>query len=485
MDRKNSLLLAVLVTAFVYGVYYLIVSGVFVTGMVTSTFEVEESFDVNESFNETSSLDFERERVSSLRLTGFAYGNGTLEVDVITSDGPLRVVSSQLDNETVEFYEECEETCSLEEVNVTELSIVLEGNLTFDLESLSYYVLEFEDEQEVESDVNESFNETDSSLELVQDLENKTVNLEQNISYNLSDYFEGEDIDFDARSSQGYSYEIINNELIITGEDLGVWRNKVYASKDGSVLESNDFFITVLVGLDNETAVNETHSGNETINDTVPINESDPVNETEEEPSEESDDVEEEETDSEVDETEESEEEAVDESEEESVDESEEVEEEPSEDEQDAELQQVDTSAYSTRTVTMERNAMQGVLSQGSTATLIEGYYKENTPGEGDIIALDHVTGTRIKIVRGVPGDSFEARDNRIYVNEQVLTNEDGEEHVISNRAQGLLRLYERDYNGVIPDNAYLIKGNLANEDTGSARFGLVHVNDFEGRITN
>jgi len=46
-----------------------------------------------------------------------------------------------------------------------------------------------------------------------------------------------------------------------------------------------------------------------------------------------------------------------------------------------------------------------------------------------------------------------------------------------------MLSLYERDYKGVIPKNAYLILGNLVEGSLDSSRFGLVGKSDFLGKV--
>jgi hypothetical protein len=47
-----------------------------------------------------------------------------------------------------------------------------------------------------------------------------------------------------------------------------------------------------------------------------------------------------------------------------------------------------------------------------------------------------------------------------------------------------LLSLYEKDYKGIIPEDAYLILGNLPQGSLDSSHFGLVGKKDILGKVS-
>ena len=62
----------------------------------------------------------------------------------------------------------------------------------------------------------------------------------------------------------------------------------------------------------------------------------------------------------------------------------------------------------------------------------------------------------------------------QILVNGKVLKNSEGKAYLLNEQRKKILSLYEKDYNGVIPENAYLVLGNLPEGSMDSTRFGLI-----------
>ncbi|MFA5442008.1 MAG: S26 family signal peptidase [Candidatus Paceibacterota bacterium] len=59
-------------------------------------------------------------------------------------------------------------------------------------------------------------------------------------------------------------------------------------------------------------------------------------------------------------------------------------------------------------------------------------------------------------------------------VNNKIVKNSEGKPYLISGNAYKMLSLYEKDYKGVIPENAYLLLGNLIFGSLDSTHFGLI-----------
>ncbi|MFT4250128.1 MAG: signal peptidase I [Candidatus Woesearchaeota archaeon] len=121
----------------------------------------------------------------------------------------------------------------------------------------------------------------------------------------------------------------------------------------------------------------------------------------------------------------------------------------------------------------LETNDLQGIAGRGSTFS-IKPFTQE--PQRNDLVALSNEReGTVFTVIKALPQDTFVVENNQLYINEELARNTQNTPYRISDRAAALLRLYENDYNNQIPTDAYLVLGNNAETDTGSARFGLVH----------
>lgn len=81
-------------------------------------------------------------------------------------------------------------------------------------------------------------------------------------------------------------------------------------------------------------------------------------------------------------------------------------------------------------------------------------------------------------MVKGIPGDKFELIETiggwNIVINNSIVKNFENQPYIISGNKYKMLSLYERDYNGVIPVNAYLLLSNQSSGSIDSTVFGLV-----------
>lgn len=68
-------------------------------------------------------------------------------------------------------------------------------------------------------------------------------------------------------------------------------------------------------------------------------------------------------------------------------------------------------------------------------------------------------------------------------INGAVAKNSQGSPYLFSSQGYKMLSLYEKDYKGVIPENAYLILGNLTCGSIDSARFGLIDKSGILGKV--
>lgn len=134
-------------------------------------------------------------------------------------------------------------------------------------------------------------------------------------------------------------------------------------------------------------------------------------------------------------------------------------------------------------------NSLAPLVKSGQTVRVLFGYYECNEIQRDDVV-LYNFAGSKtplIKIVRGVPGDSFKLEQTKrgawhIIINGEVLKNSVGQNYLISGKRYEMLALYEKDFKGKIPAGAYLLLGNITSGATDSTRFGLVSKRDILGK---
>lgn len=133
-------------------------------------------------------------------------------------------------------------------------------------------------------------------------------------------------------------------------------------------------------------------------------------------------------------------------------------------------------------------DSLSGIISDGEKVRILNDYYLCNDILREDIVVYKYqgLDNPVIKIVKGIPGDSFKIEnsggDFLIYINGKVLSNSLGEIYRIKESASKMIQLYAKDY-PVIPQNAFLLLGNLASGSVDSTKFGLIDRKDLIGKV--
>lgn len=133
--------------------------------------------------------------------------------------------------------------------------------------------------------------------------------------------------------------------------------------------------------------------------------------------------------------------------------------------------------------------SMSPLLEPEQDIVLLEGFYNCNLPSIDDVVVLNHANRETplIKVIKAGPEDKFQVIKNNDYyqilVNEQILVNSVGEHYLLSEQEANMISLYERDYGGVIPRDAYLILGDNVLSSIDSTEFGLVGKSSFIGKV--
>jgi len=134
-------------------------------------------------------------------------------------------------------------------------------------------------------------------------------------------------------------------------------------------------------------------------------------------------------------------------------------------------------------------SSLTGLIEPGQTVKILLGFYDCNDVKRGDVITYNYAGDKNplIKIVKGISGDRFHLQKTEggwhILVNDEIVRNSQNQPYVFDEGGYKMLSLYERDYAGVIPENAYLILGNLASGSLDSSHFGLIDKKDILGKV--
>lgn len=135
-------------------------------------------------------------------------------------------------------------------------------------------------------------------------------------------------------------------------------------------------------------------------------------------------------------------------------------------------------------------NSLAPLINDGDKIKILENYYNCNEAKKDDIVVYKYFGSIEplIKIIKGLPGDKLEIIKNNndgwnIVINGNILKNSENEAYLLNESEYRILSLYINDYDGIIPDSAYLILSNSAVGGLDSRRFGLVGKSDFLGRV--
>jgi signal peptidase I len=134
-------------------------------------------------------------------------------------------------------------------------------------------------------------------------------------------------------------------------------------------------------------------------------------------------------------------------------------------------------------------NSLEPLIKDGETIEVLFGYY-DCYPIQRNDIVLYSYSGNKnpiIKIIKGIPGDKFSLKKTNngwyILINGEILKNSQNQPYIFDERGYKMLSLYEKDYKGIIPEDAYLILGNLSQGSLDSSYFGLVGKKDILGKV--
>lgn len=138
---------------------------------------------------------------------------------------------------------------------------------------------------------------------------------------------------------------------------------------------------------------------------------------------------------------------------------------------------------------TVQGNSMNEIFKDGQEITILRGYYHCNEVKRDDIVIYPYAGNPIpiVKSVKAVPGDRFELKKDKmgywnIVVNGKILVTSDNTPYALPETKSKMLALYADSYKNIVPEDAYIILGNLPGGTLDSTQFGLVNKVDFIGK---
>lgn len=144
---------------------------------------------------------------------------------------------------------------------------------------------------------------------------------------------------------------------------------------------------------------------------------------------------------------------------------------------------------YHERKQTVRGSSLSPLVEDGRAVLLADDFYECYSIKREDIVEISLGGHTIAKIIKAIPGDKIAVRkssDERgwhIIINGRVVKNSQAIPYNLSDSTEKLLGLYIKDYNGIIPQEAYLVLGNNPYGTFDSTRFGLVPKSTIIGKI--
>ena len=134
-------------------------------------------------------------------------------------------------------------------------------------------------------------------------------------------------------------------------------------------------------------------------------------------------------------------------------------------------------------------NSLIPILEPDQRVSVIVNYYNYNEIRRGDVVILSYAgkENPLVKIIKGLPGDSFGLKESEpgynLLINNEIIKNSEGNPYFFDENKKKILALYEKDYQGKIPPNAFLVLGNNPSGSIDSSYFGLIGKDSILGKV--
>lgn len=131
--------------------------------------------------------------------------------------------------------------------------------------------------------------------------------------------------------------------------------------------------------------------------------------------------------------------------------------------------------------VIVNGSSMSPLFTDKQTLDLDLSYYTCHPIKQGDIIVFE-IPGRANRIIKkvfGVPGDKFEYKNLRIFINGKIIKNSKNAEYKIDSK---MLKLFSESY-PVIPKDSYFALGDSPSGSFDGSKMGFIDIKQIVGKI--
>ena len=139
-----------------------------------------------------------------------------------------------------------------------------------------------------------------------------------------------------------------------------------------------------------------------------------------------------------------------------------------------------------TTVVTVDGTSMSPLIADGTKVRVISGGPHCAEPLDRREVVVFRSESHQLpllKLLLGLPGDRIAVRQGEIFINDDVVKNDEGQPYQLSGPRAAMIDLYVHDYGGVIPPDQYLVMGENPAGTTDSSRFGYVARDHIIGKM--
>lgn len=133
---------------------------------------------------------------------------------------------------------------------------------------------------------------------------------------------------------------------------------------------------------------------------------------------------------------------------------------------------------------------MSGILEKDDVIKIFVGYYDCVKIQRGDIIAYGKPDSNDpiIKVVKGIPGDIIAldstSTEASVFINEKIAATSNNIPFKFKGGVIDVFLIYLNNFKGVIPDNTYLVMGNVEEKPQDGLYFSFVTKDEIIGKAT-
>jgi signal peptidase I len=133
---------------------------------------------------------------------------------------------------------------------------------------------------------------------------------------------------------------------------------------------------------------------------------------------------------------------------------------------------------------TIRGNSLNPYLKDGDEIKVDLNYYNHLDPRRYDTIVYNFSARDQllIKYIGVIPKDNFSIKNNKLYVNNQEFKNILNQTYILNTQNQKMLELYEKSFEGKMPENTYFIF-SIRSGEIDSGKFGPVNKDKIIGKV--